>query len=859
MTESLSPVVLKFGGTSVSSLATWRNIAALAQARRANSAPVLIVVSALSGVTNALEQIAGESDPCARGDLLDALKLKHLALVQAMGLPNEALDARFAALESAALGGADGEQGRALLLAQGELLSSHLGACFLASQGLPTEWLDARVWLQALPQPNQSPRVEILSAICAHEPDLELKSTLARAGLAITQGFIARSARGQTVLLGRGGSDTSAAYFGAKLNAARVEIWTDVPGMFTANPRRVPQARHLKRLSFEEAQEIATTGAKVLHPRSLMPLKTARTPMLVLDTNRPETQGTLITFDEIERSPTIKALSYRGAITLVSMESIGMWQQVGFLADVFAAFKRHGLSVDLIGSSETNVTVSLDPTQNLLDDDSLQALCADLSTICRVKVIAPCAAITMVGRGIRTMLHRLGPLLEVFDRQKVHLISQSSNDLNLTFVVDELIAESLVPELHALLVKSRVMDVDDAAIYGLSWAELNRPALSVAPPWWQQSRERLLKLAQTHTPRYVYHVPTVRAQALKLKAMRSVDRWLYALKANHHPCVLRDLSRMGFDLECVSIDEVEHALSVLPEHDPARVVFTPNFACVDEYRRGFEANVRVTLDNLDLLKQAPEVFQQQTVWLRIDLGLGFGHHDKVKTAGEHSKFGVPLADLPELRALAAHLGLRIVGLHSHFGSGSSDISAWKRAYAELCSLALDFPQVDWIDIGGGLSVPYQPSDEPVDLDALDAALASVKALYPQYKLVLEPGRFLVAEAGVLLARVTQLKGKGRTRYLGIDTGMNSLIRPALYDAWHGIHNLSRLAQPADARYHVVGPICESGDVLGWDRALPESQPNDVILIEHAGAYGHVMSSTYNLREPAEEVAIDDPS
>lgn len=856
MSENLSPIVLKYGGTSVSSLSTWRNILALARARRSTGAPVLIVVSALSGVTNALEQIFAAPEAAARTELITALKAKHLALLAALGLSPTTLDARFEALEAAAAAPRN-DADRAELMAQGELMSSTLGAAFLGQQGEPTTWLDARDWLRSAPQPNQSARVELLSANCEHGFDAALLAHVQHAGLVITQGFIARNPKGQTVLLGRGGSDTSAAYFGAKLNAARVEIWTDVPGMFTANPRRVPRARHLVRLSFEEAQEIATTGAKVLHPRSLTPLKTSRTPLLVLDTNRPETPGTLITHTEIERSPTIKALSYRANITLVSMESIGMWQQVGFLADVFAAFKRHGLSVDLIGSAETNVTVSLDPTENLLDANALEALCTDLSSICRVKVIAPCAAITMVGRGIRTLLHRLGPLLEVFDRQKVHLISQSSNDLNLTFVVDEMIADDLVPELHALLVKSRVMDVDDAEIYGLSWAQMNASVLPAPVPWWQRLRARLLHLAASHSPRYVYHLPTVRAQATALKQLGSVDRWLYALKANHHACVLRDLSRLGFDLECVSIDEVEHALNVLPDHDPTRIVFTPNFAESGEYRRGFAAGVRVTLDNLELLRDQPEIFRAQQIWLRIDLGAGFGHHDKVKTAGEHSKFGVPVADLPALRVLAQSLALEIVGLHSHFGSGSSDVAAWKRAYAELASLAADFPQVEWIDIGGGLGVPYQADDEALDLAALDHALAGVKALYPQYRLALEPGRFLVAEAGVLLTRVTQCKGKGRTRYLGVDTGMNSLIRPALYDAWHGIHNLSRLDTPSTARYHVVGPICESGDVLGLDRALPESTPGDVMLIEHAGAYGHVMSSTYNLREPAEEVAIDE--
>ncbi|MDQ2972800.1 MAG: bifunctional aspartate kinase/diaminopimelate decarboxylase, partial [Pseudomonadota bacterium] len=149
-----------------------------------------------------------------------------------------------------------------------------------------------------------------------------------------------------------------------------------------------------------------------------------------------------------------------------------------------------------------------------------------------------------------------------------------------------------------------------------------------------------------------------------------------------------------------------------------------------------------------------------------------------------------------------------------------------------------------------------PGEAELDLSALDAALNDVKQAYPQYKLWLEPGRWLVAEAGVLLARVTQIKRKGALNYLGCDAGMHALIRPALYDAWHEIVNLSRLDEEAATLYQIVGPICESGDVLGADRRLPEAQEGDVLLIAQAGAYGESMASRYNLRELAETAVIE---
>jgi bifunctional diaminopimelate decarboxylase / aspartate kinase len=153
-------------------------------------------------------------------------------------------------------------------------------------------------------------------------------------------------------------------------------------------------------------------------------------------------------------------------------------------------------------------------------------------------------------------------------------------------------------------------------------------------------------------------------------------------------------------------------------------------------------------------------------------------------------------------------------------------------------------------------VPSHPGEQPLDLDALDRVLGEVKAAYPQYRLWMEPGRYLVAECGALLTRVTQDKRKGGHHYLGVDAGMHNLIRPALYEAWHEIVNLLRLDDEATALYQVVGPICETGDVLGNDRRLPVSEEGDVMLIAQAGAYGAVMASNYNLRETADEIVIE---
>lgn len=855
-------IVMKFGGTSVATLPRWRNIRELVASRRAEDARVLVVVSALTGITDALKQLCAQEDKSKRIEAYKAIAQRHYELLDHMQLPvPDTLAARLHDLTTLAEDGpaAMGELAwSAWVQAHGELMSSALGASFLSHAGLPTQWVDARECLAAVALPNQNERTKLLSAMVEARPDPALNARLAQQGeVFITQGFIARESQGRTVLLGRGGSDTSASYFGALLKAQRVEIWTDVAGMFTANPRQVPGARLLQKLDYEEAQEIASTGAKVLHPRCLSPLREPRVPMLIKDTNRPELEGTVIGPEVREHAPSVKAISARKGLTLVSMESVGMWQQVGFLADVFAQFKQHGLSVDLISSAETNVTVSLDPTENLLDSDAVAALASDLAKVCRVKVIAPCAAITLVGRGMRSMLHTLSGVLAEFGQLRVHLISQSSNNLNLTFVVDESVVDELVPRLHEMLIAAGALRTDDSALFGPSWQSLYGSGETVAAgdAWWRtERRERLLALGAEATPRYVYNLPTVRKQARELKTLNAVDRLHYAVKANTHPAILRALAEEGFGFECVSPGELKAVMAVVPEAAP--LLFTPNFAPREDYVWALNTRATVSLDSLYPLEHWGEVFRGHEIVLRVDLGRGLGHHEKVRTGGSGSKFGLPVDQLDAFLRLADTHGVIVRGLHAHLGSGILDVKHWGEVYGQLASIAERIGSVAFLDIGGGLGVPSHPGEARLDMAALDETLRKVKAAYPHYQLWMEPGRYLVADAGVLITRVTQQKGKGSWRYLGVDTGMNSLIRPALYDAWHEIVNLSRLDEAATALYQVVGPICESGDVIGSDRRLPEAQEGDLMLIAQAGAYGKVMSSPYNLRDEAEEIILE---
>jgi diaminopimelate decarboxylase/aspartate kinase len=853
-------IVLKFGGTSVSSAANWHNVARVVAERHATGRRVLVVHSALSGVTDLLEKLIAAALDGSQASVLADIGERHRALARDLDVSLPAgVERHLADLTNIAAGialvGEASDRMRARVMAAGELMATTLGAAFLEARGLPVAWADARTMLLAEGRRGASQRASVLSATCAFAPDEDLDRRLrALSPVIVTQGFIARDEDGGTVLLGRGGSDTSGAYLAAKLRAERLEIWTDVPGMFSANPRTTPTARLLKSLHYDEAQEIATSGAKVLHPRCILPVRQYGIPLGVHDTRHPELPGTTITADGGDGAAQVKAVAVKKGITLVSLDSPGMWHQVGFLADVFQVFKSHGLSVDLVSTSETNVTVSLDPAANTLDADVVETLLADLSVLCRARIIGPCASVSLVGRNIRGILHRLGDAFAVFEEQRIHLVSQAANDLNFTFVVDEDQADRLVEQLHEFLVRPVRAD----RVLGPTWEQLFGAPQDVeraTRPWWQRERAALLEAFGRRAAAFVYHRATVSAAARALRDVRGVDRVLYAMKANPNADLLRVVHAAGLGFECVSRGEIEATLAAVPGLEPGSILYTPNFAPREEYAWALECGVQVTIDNAFVLERWPELFAGQRLFVRIDTGAGRGHHQHVRTAGSYSKFGVPVDELPALARLAAQAGATVVGLHAHAGSGIFDVSSWRHTAEVLGGALALFPDVRVLDLGGGLGVPDRAGRAGVDLAALGEHLVATRSRLPGCAVWLEPGRYLVAEAGVLLARVTQTKSKGEIRYVGVATGINSLIRPALYGAHHDIVNLSRLGMPATESVNVVGPICESGDVLGHDRLLPASEEGDVLLVATAGAYGRAMSSRYNLREPAEELIL----
>lgn len=854
-------IVLKFGGTSVSSRDCWETIGAQVEAILADGDRPLVVCSALSGISDRLEALIQAAPKGDFEDGIDAIRRQHLDLAAELKVDAEQLlKGEFDRLQRFALGASlTGEVSprlHARMMALGELMSTRLGAAFLQDQGLDVGWSDARELLKAKGRKRGPGRRQFLSATCPFDNDPRLQKRLgARPEAALlTQGFIASDEQDRTVLLGRGGSDTSAAYFAAKLGADKLEIWTDVPGMFTANPRQIPRARLLRHLDYDETQELATMGASVLHPRCIPPLRGRGIALHVRCTPRPDLDGTIISSRAEDSGARVKAISAKKGITAVSMDSLGMWQQVGFLADIFEIYKRHGLSIDLVATSESNVTITLDPTANALAPEVLDYLVADLNEVCSARVVENCSVVSLVGRKIRSNLSQLAPALNVFEEHQIHLVSQAASDLNFSLVVDEEQADRLVQKLHELLFGEQRED----ATFGPRWNALvgdkgEKDWFDKA--WWRRRADALCQIAEEQGPVFVYDGQTLERQARRLRRLKSIDRVFFAIKANPHPEVLQRFDAQGLGFECVSPGEIERVNEAVGAAGEGRLLFTPNFAAQEEYEAGFQAGAMVTLDNLHPIEEWPETFEGRQVLVRIDPGQGRGHHRYVRTAGPRSKFGVSPSELERLAGRADEIGLTVVGLHAHVGSGVREPGTWSQTAVFLESCREYFPDVTVLNLGGGLGVPERPGHRRLELEAVDQALLGFKAAHPELELWLEPGRFLVSEAGVLLARVTQLKDKGNMRYVGVETGMNTLIRPALYGAHHGIVNLSRIDEEPTDFFEVVGPICESGDVLGHARHLAEPREGDVLLVANAGAYGRAMSSHYNLRAPAEEVVV----
>ena len=443
-------IVLKFGGTSVADANAIRRSTGIV-ASRVDRAPI-VVVSALAGVTNALLALAEQA---AKGHLIGAIRaveeLRDRHLTQADALLGSSELAGDTAAELSAMCDELAHLAEALatlgdltprsldaIAAAGERMSSLLCVAAFREAGIPAVHLDAcEVMITDAAFTRAEPQPEAIAEACRASVIPEV-----RAGrVPVLGGFIGSAHRtGVTTTLGRGGGDYSASLFGAAVQAEAIEIWTDVDGMLTADPRVVPGARLIERIAFDEASELASFGAKVLHPNTIAPAVRLGIPVYVLNSHRPQGSGTKITFDAPRRAVT--AIAGKGGVTLLKVGSPRMLLTEGFLRLLFEVFERHRTSVDVVATSEVSVSLTID------DASRLEAVVSDLRALGDVSVERNRGIVAVVGGAIAEGGGAMARALDAIGQIRVHMLSLSATGINLTMVVDDEQVRPVMQRLH---------------------------------------------------------------------------------------------------------------------------------------------------------------------------------------------------------------------------------------------------------------------------------------------------------------------------------------------------------------------------------------------------------------------------
>ncbi len=430
-------IVVKFGGTSVGDAEAIGRAADIVQGRLDRQPAV--VVSALGGATNALLAIGEQS---AKGHLIGALRGveslrdRHFqqcekllgtspAASEIAGEMSATFDELASLAEALSVLGHATPRSFDAIAAFGEQLSSQLVAAFFSQRGLPAEHIDARDvfvtddnFMAAEPQ---------LEAIAEAAREIVMPR-LQEGKVPVMGGFIGRTTKGITTTLGRGGSDYSASLLGAALHADSIEIWTDVDGMLTADPRVVKKSRLIEQIRFDEASELASFGAKVLHPNTIAPAVRLGIPVFIYNSRNPAGKGTRITFDAPRRA--VSAIAGKGGVTVVKVGAAKMLFARGFLRRVFDIFERNGVSVDVVATSEVSVSVTVD------DPSGLESLIVELSALGDVSVERDRAIVAVVGAAISDDTAAMGRAVSALAGLKIHMMSLSATGINLTIIVD---------------------------------------------------------------------------------------------------------------------------------------------------------------------------------------------------------------------------------------------------------------------------------------------------------------------------------------------------------------------------------------------------------------------------------------
>jgi diaminopimelate decarboxylase len=374
-------------------------------------------------------------------------------------------------------------------------------------------------------------------------------------------------------------------------------------------------------------------------------------------------------------------------------------------------------------------------------------------------------------------------------------------------------------------------------------------------------------IRQTGTPVYIYEQRRIEENYKRLAAAfegRVKElRIHYAMKANSSLAVLRVLERLGTRIDAVTMNEVR--LAMLAGFAADRILFTGVNVDNESFEAAAKVGPTITLDSVSQMERLARVRRTLDVAVRVTPDVGAGLHAKTTTGQKGSKFGVPAEQAVQAFSRAKSLGFNVIGIHAHIGSGWLQPQPFVEATDVVCKIAKRVEKeagvkFEFVDVGGGFGVPYRPDDPELDIAKAAEGVAEVFNGHfgdTDTALVVEPGRYLVCDAGYLLTRVTAIKDTPGGTFAGLDAGMNDLVRPAMYGAYHHVLPVQKMDQPFDHAYHLAGPVCESGDILGRDRKLPKLTEGDLLAVLNAGAYGMVMASNYNTRGRAPEVLVWD--
>jgi diaminopimelate decarboxylase len=373
-------------------------------------------------------------------------------------------------------------------------------------------------------------------------------------------------------------------------------------------------------------------------------------------------------------------------------------------------------------------------------------------------------------------------------------------------------------------------------------------------------RTQLLELANKYgSPLYVYDTDKIESQYNRLtNAFSSVKsvKLNYAVKALSNINILQFFKNIGAGLDTVSIQEVQ--LGLTTGIDPKKIIFTPNGVSLIEIEEVAKLGVQINIDNLSILELFGQKHPEIPVCIRINPHIMAGGNSKISVGHIDSKFGISIHQVPHIKRVVENTGMNINGIHMHTGSDILDIDTFLRATEILFDVAKQFENIDFIDFGSGFKVPYKEGDISTDIEQLGVQLSErFNEFCVEYgkeiTLMFEPGKFLVSDAGVFLAKVNVVKQTTSTVFAHVDSGFNHLIRPMMYDSYHHITNISN-PEGRDRYYSVVGYICET-DTFGSNRRIAEISEEDVLCFHNTGAYCFSMASNYNSRYLPAEVMV----